>query len=93
MKNKTFRKNNISFAILLMCPLALSAQVDICSDQSYEIMNVVPVTAGGVEVMYRWLENGQVVAGASADSYTVLAGKAEGVYTYVREAKTDECDA
>jgi uncharacterized protein (TIGR02145 family) len=91
MKNKTFRRS--SLLLLLMSPLALSAQVDICTGTSYTIASVVPASAdGGATITYRWLENGQVVNNATAATYTVPAGKAAGYYAYVRQAKTAGCD-
>jgi uncharacterized protein (TIGR02145 family) len=48
------------------------------------------VDASGAST-YQWLENGQVIAGATATAYTVPNDKPAGVYRYIRQAKSEDC--
>jgi uncharacterized protein (TIGR02145 family) len=49
------------------------------------------VNASGAST-YQWLENGLVLTGATAVTYTVPDNKPEGVYTYIRQAKSADCN-
>jgi uncharacterized protein (TIGR02145 family) len=48
------------------------------------------VNASGAST-YQWLENGLVLTGATAVTYTVPDNTPEGVYTYIRQAKSADC--
>jgi uncharacterized protein (TIGR02145 family) len=66
------------------------AQVEVCTNTSYTINSTVD--ASGVTT-YRWSENGKVMDGANAATYAVPSGKASaGLYTYIRQAKSVDCD-
>jgi uncharacterized protein (TIGR02145 family) len=67
---------------------AFAQGVEICANTSYTIANTVP--ASGVST-YQWLENGKLIPGASAATYTVPIDKVAGLYTYIRQAKSADC--
>jgi uncharacterized protein (TIGR02145 family) len=48
------------------------------------------VNASGAST-YQWLEDGQLISGASAANYTVPNNKAAGLYTYIRQSKSADC--
>jgi uncharacterized protein (TIGR02145 family) len=64
-------------------------EVTVCTSTSYTIPSAV--AADGAST-YQWLENGEVIPGATGASYTNLAGKSSaGTYVYVRRAEIDGC--
>jgi uncharacterized protein (TIGR02145 family) len=69
---------------------AQSAQVlTVCTGSSYSIPSATPASGAAT---YQWLENGVVIPGATAISYTNTSGKlVAGKYEYVRQAKTPNC--
>jgi uncharacterized protein (TIGR02145 family) len=73
---------------------AQTVDVSIDCGQSYPIKSTVDASAGNATITYRWLENGSTVTpeGEAYTSYTVPATKSVGLYTYIRQAKTDDCD-
>ncbi len=80
------------FVFLLVCLLAvanLSAQAvdkEVCP--GFTINSTAAATSGST---YRWLENGNVISGATAANYTIPSNKTTGVYTYVRQSKSGSC--
>jgi uncharacterized protein (TIGR02145 family) len=75
--------------LLFVCPVAAFAQgAEVCEGTGYTIADAVPASAGSE---YRWLENGNVLAGTNQASYNVPSSKAAGVYTYVRQSKSADC--
>jgi hypothetical protein len=84
------RANKILFFAALSCitapVMAQTVDVTLQCGQTYTINSTVAATAGAT---YRWLENGSTVTGSAAD-YTV-ANKSVGVYTYIRQAKSEGC--
>jgi hypothetical protein len=101
--NKTNMKTKMSKQILLLAALgcmttpvaAQTVDVSINCGQSYTIKSTVDASATGeAEITYRWLENGSTVTleDPSYTSYTVPATKSVGIYTYIRQAKTEDCD-
>jgi uncharacterized protein (TIGR02145 family) len=68
--------------------IAFAQSAEICNTDTYPIASAMP--ASGVST-YRWLENGQIISGATAITYTVPGGKQTGVYTYIRQSKSADC--
>jgi uncharacterized protein (TIGR02145 family) len=62
--------------------------VDINSGTEYTIASTVDASGAST---YQWLENGVLIAGATATAYTVPASKPAGVYRYIRQAKSEDC--
>jgi hypothetical protein len=101
--SKLFKQNNMktkmSKQILLLAALgcmaapvaAQTVDVTLQCGQSYTINSTVDASAGTATITYQWLENGSTITGASAASYIVPATKSVGLYTYIRQAKTDDC--
>jgi uncharacterized protein (TIGR02145 family) len=63
--------------------------VDVCAGTPYTIASTVDASGAST---YQWLENGAIISSASAANYTVPANKAVGNYTYIRQAKSAECN-
>jgi uncharacterized protein (TIGR02145 family) len=88
---KTKRANKILCCAALSCmvtpAVAQTVDVTIQCGQTYTINSTMAATAGAT---YRWLENGSTVTGAAAN-YTVPKTKSVGVYTYIRQAKSEGC--
>jgi uncharacterized protein (TIGR02145 family) len=68
--------------------VAVGQHAEINAGATYTIASTVAASSAAT---YRWLENGQVISGATAANYTVPASKVAGVYTYIRQAKSAEC--
>jgi uncharacterized protein (TIGR02145 family) len=62
--------------------------VDVNRGTEYTIASTVDASGAST---YQWLENGQVIAGATATVYTVPDTKPAGVYRYIRQAKSEDC--
>jgi uncharacterized protein (TIGR02145 family) len=62
--------------------------VDVNYGTPYTIASTVDASSAST---YQWLENGMVIAGATATAYTVPASKPAGVYRYIRQAKSEDC--
>ncbi|MDR0737519.1 MAG: hypothetical protein LBF39_00425 [Prevotellaceae bacterium] len=78
-----------AFCCMAASVAAQTVDVTLQCGQSYTINSTAPATdASGLT--YRWLENGSPVTGAVAN-YTVPATKHAGTYTYIRQAKTEDC--
>jgi hypothetical protein len=94
---KTMKSKQFLFLAALGCMAApVAAQtVDVSIDcgQSYPIKSTVDASAGGATITYRWLENGSTVTpeGEAYTSYTEPKTKSVGVYTYIRQARTEGC--
>jgi uncharacterized protein (TIGR02145 family) len=67
----------------------LFAQADVCAGTPYTINSAMDASGAST---YQWLENGKIITGAKDPTYTVLATKAVGNYSYIRQAKSADCD-
>jgi uncharacterized protein (TIGR02145 family) len=91
---KTTMSKQILFLAALGCitaPVAAqTVDVTLQCGQTYAINSTVAASAVA-GLTYRWLENGSTITGAAAANYTVPAKKSVGIYTYIRQAKSDGC--
>ncbi|MDR0737859.1 MAG: fibrobacter succinogenes major paralogous domain-containing protein [Prevotellaceae bacterium] len=78
-----------AFCYMAASVAAQTVDVTLQCGQTYTINSTAPATAAD-GLTYRWLENGSTVTGTAA-SYTVPATKHAGTYTYIRQAKTEDC--
>jgi uncharacterized protein (TIGR02145 family) len=62
--------------------------VDVNRGTPYTIASTMDASSAST---YQWLENGQVIAGATATAYTIPDTKPAGVYRYIRHAKSEDC--
>jgi uncharacterized protein (TIGR02145 family) len=85
-----FSKGSLFASVLLfVCPVAAFAQgAEVCQGTGYTIADAVSASAGSE---YRWLENGNVLAGTNQAAYNMPGNKEAGVYTYVRQSKSADC--
>jgi uncharacterized protein (TIGR02145 family) len=95
MKAKFFRKktNRLPFSVLLLCPVVLPAQdvIQVSTSTSYSIRSTTDAIGNGL--IYKWMENGVELPDAADATYTNPLGKAiAGEYTYVRLAKSPDCE-
>jgi uncharacterized protein (TIGR02145 family) len=67
---------------------AFAQGVEINRGTSYTIASTVAASGAST---YQWLENGQVISGATAANYTVPDTKDAGIYRYIRQAKSADC--
>jgi uncharacterized protein (TIGR02145 family) len=83
-------KKQFTVTAILIClyAAAFAQGAEVCTGTAYTIANTVDATTGST---YRWTENGGIVSGAAAATYTVPNTKAAGVYTYVRQSKSSDC--
>jgi uncharacterized protein (TIGR02145 family) len=81
-------KGLLSVALSSLAVIAFAQGVEVCTGTTYTIASTV--NASGAST-YQWLENGQIIPGASAASYTVPNNKATGLYAYIRQAKSADC--
>jgi uncharacterized protein (TIGR02145 family) len=81
-------KGLLSVALSGLAVVAFAQGAEVCHGTSYTIADAVPASAGSE---YRWLENGNVLAGTNQATYTVPGTKVAGVYTYIRQSKSTEC--
>jgi hypothetical protein len=68
---------------------AFAQGAEVCQGAAYTIADAVSASAGSE---YRWVENGNVLSGTGQATYTVPADKPVGIYTYIRQSKSSECD-
>jgi uncharacterized protein (TIGR02145 family) len=68
--------------------VAVAQHAEINAGATYTIASTVAAASAAT---YRWLENGQVVSGATAANYTVPSTKVAGIYRYIRQAKSADC--
>jgi uncharacterized protein (TIGR02145 family) len=80
--------SHLLFSVLLSPGVAFAQYVDVNRGTPYTIASTVDASSAST---YQWLENGQVISGATATAYTVPASKAAGVYRYIRQAKSEDC--
>jgi uncharacterized protein (TIGR02145 family) len=69
--------------------VAFAQSVEINQGSSYTIASTVAASGAAT---YQWLENGQVLSGATGGEYTVPASKGAGIYRYIRQAKSADCN-
>jgi uncharacterized protein (TIGR02145 family) len=81
-------KGILSVALSSLGVIAFAQGAEVCQGSGYTIADAIPASAGSE---YRWLENGNALAGTNQATYNVPANKAAGVYTYVRQSKSAEC--
>jgi uncharacterized protein (TIGR02145 family) len=82
-------KRILFFAVIgCIAQTAFAQGAEVCQGDAYTIADAVSASAGSE---YRWVENGLVLADASAATYTVPNNKAAGIYSYVRQAKSADC--
>jgi uncharacterized protein (TIGR02145 family) len=82
-------KGLLSVALGCLVVVAHAQGVDICAGTSYTIASTVDASGAST---YQWLENGQIISGASAATYVVPGTKGSGLYTYIRQAKSADCN-
>jgi uncharacterized protein (TIGR02145 family) len=68
--------------------VAFAQNVEINRGTSYLIASTVDASGAST---YQWLENGQVISGATGASYIVPDTKHAGIYRYIRQAKSADC--
>jgi uncharacterized protein (TIGR02145 family) len=68
--------------------VAFAQGVEVCSGTPYTIASTVDASGAS---SYQWLENGQIISGASDATYEVPSTKEAGLYTYIRQAKSADC--
>jgi uncharacterized protein (TIGR02145 family) len=68
---------------------AFAQGAEVCAGTAYTIANTEDASVGAT---YQWLENGKLIPNASAAAYTVPSNKAAGLYTYIRQAKSADCE-
>jgi uncharacterized protein (TIGR02145 family) len=78
----------LSVALSGLTVVAHAQSIEVCTGTAYTIASTV--NASGAST-YQWLENGQIIPGASAATYTVPSDKATGLYAYIRQAKSADC--
>jgi uncharacterized protein (TIGR02145 family) len=96
MKNQRKSKRFPMWGLKGLLSVALSALgiavfaqgAEVCQGTGYTIANAVEASAGSE---YRWLENGNVLAGTNQATFDVPNNKAAGVYTYIRQSKSTDC--
>jgi uncharacterized protein (TIGR02145 family) len=81
-------KGLLSVALSGLTMVTHAQGVEVCTGTAYTIASTV--NASGAST-YQWLENGQIIPGASAATYTVPDNKATGLYAYIRQAKSADC--
>ncbi|MDR0692046.1 MAG: hypothetical protein LBF69_03300 [Prevotellaceae bacterium] len=82
-------KRILLFAVIgSITQTAFAQSAEVCAGTPYTIASTVAASSAST---YRWVENGLVLADASAATYTVPNNKAAGIYSYVRQAKSADC--
>jgi uncharacterized protein (TIGR02145 family) len=82
-------KGLLSVALSIFTVVAHAQGTEVCSGTAYTILSTVDASGAAT---YQWLENGQLIPGASAATYTVPGSKAAGLYAYIRQAKSADCN-
>ncbi len=81
-----------------MTAIAIEAAAQIPQVQPGQDYTIESVSGASTGNTFRWFEQGPgeqralLISGAEAATYTIKAGKAPGIYTYVRQAYSAECD-
>jgi uncharacterized protein (TIGR02145 family) len=78
----------LAVALSSLGVVAFAQSVDVCAGTPYAIASTVDASGAST---YQWLENGQLISGASAPTYIVPNNKAAGLYTYIRQSKSADC--
>jgi uncharacterized protein (TIGR02145 family) len=82
-------KGLLSVALSGLTVVAYAQGTEVCAGTAYTINSTVDASGAST---YQWLENGQIIPGASAATYTVPSNKAAGLYAYIRQAKSADCN-
>jgi uncharacterized protein (TIGR02145 family) len=82
-------KGLLSVALSGLAVGAFAQAAEVCTGTPYTIASTVNASSAST---YQWLENGLVLTGATATTYTVWNNKPDGVYTYIRQAKSADCN-
>jgi uncharacterized protein (TIGR02145 family) len=82
-------KGLLSVVLSSLTAFAFAQSAEVCTGTPYTIASTVDASGAST---YQWVENGQVISGASAATYEVPNNKTAGVYTYIRQAKSADCD-
>jgi uncharacterized protein (TIGR02145 family) len=81
-------KGLLSVALSIFTVVAQAQSAEVCAGTTYTILSTVDASGAAT---YQWLENGKIISGASAATYTVPSNKTAGLYTYIRRAKSADC--
>jgi uncharacterized protein (TIGR02145 family) len=85
---KTVMKRILFFAVIgCIAQTAFAQGAEVCYGSVYTIADAVPASAGE----YRWVENGNVLSGTNRATYSVPSDKPVGIYTYIRQSKSQDC--
>jgi uncharacterized protein (TIGR02145 family) len=84
----SFKGLLLSVALSGLGVVAFAQSAEVCTGTPYTIASTVDASGAST---YQWLENGQLISGASAATYVVPSNKAAGQYTYIRQAKSADC--
>lgn len=79
----------LTMALSSLAVAAHAQGVDVCAGTPYTITSTVDASGAST---YQWLENGAIISSAKAATYVVPTNKATGLYTYIRQAKSEECN-
>jgi uncharacterized protein (TIGR02145 family) len=82
-------KGLLSVALSGLTVVAHAQGAEVCTGTSYTIASTVNASSAST---YQWLENGRVLTGAKAATYTVSNKQTAGIYTYIRQAKSADCN-
>ena len=86
---KTVMKRILFFAVIgSITQTAFAQGAEVCKGSAYTIADAVSASAGSE---YRWVENGNVLSSTNQATYDVPNNKPAGVYTYVRQSKSQDC--
>jgi uncharacterized protein (TIGR02145 family) len=79
----------LSVALSSLAVVAHAQSADVCFGSTpYTIISAEDASGA---TAYRWLENGKLISGSAA-TFPVPDNKAVGNYTYIRQAKSEDCD-
>jgi uncharacterized protein (TIGR02145 family) len=81
-------KGLLSVALSGLAVVAHAQAAEVCTGTPYTIASTVNASSAST---YQWLENGRVITNATALTYTVPVNTPEGVYSYIRQAKSADC--
>jgi uncharacterized protein (TIGR02145 family) len=79
----------LSVALISLAVVAHAQGADVCYGKSYTIASAMDASGA---TTYQWLENGRIIPGAKVATYVVPSNLAVGNYTFIRQAKSEDCD-